>query len=338
MSSNIFPSNFRPTNITTFLNNYVAEKLSVPEPQNTEIELRLGAFGSKNSKSVLPFIEKLSCQSPIMINNTLKQSQSVIVKQFMLPFEQDSFYFDPSIAPASFYTKKAALDKFVAKEHKSEGLIIDFLIDNERYQWEVSAGKFYMNSKTNKENIDLINMGVHMRMSAARESKVPIVREEFYQKFSYKNISLVRIKFRSDYGFQFICFSLTKTYQVKNHDVFKYLFDELISQMDKNFKDETSDVIARVFKLINQYKLKHQYEIEAEIIDNLFLQGFIKANNVNGFNACIDRFFRNFIMVSALSESFQWTEYEQVLKENNKPVVKPVIGKYLETISSKTAK
>lgn len=336
MSSNIYPSNFRPANVTTFLSSYLAEKLSLPDIQGTEIELRLGGFVSKNSKSILPFIDKLSYQSPLMINHNLKHKDSGILASFTRPFEQESFNFDPSIDANTFFVKKAALDKYVPPENRTEALTIDFLMGGERYQWEVNDKQFFMNSKSNKENIDMINMGIHMRMSTAKEMKVIIDYQDFYQKFSFKNISLLRIKFRSNYDFQFIRFSLTKTYQVKHGDVFKYLFDELISQMNKNFEEtDVAAIIIRLFKVINHYKLKHQYEIEAEIIDNMFLQGFIKANNINGFNACVDRFFRNFIIMSALSESFQWTEYERLLKENGKPVVLPIIGKYLETINGK---
>ena len=278
---------------------------------------------------MLSYLEVLSQQSPILISSNVKNDKTI--NNYTQCFKRETFRFNPEIDSEEFYLKNNTFSTFVPSKNQSKEFIVDFMVGKERYQWDVTKNRFELSNKTKKENLDLISLGIHMRLSCAQEETRQADLEEFLELLKNKRLGLVRVKLRNNYDFQFIRFSLTKTYHITTTTItedFVYLLkDSLKGDLEQQRPDK------EVFGLINKNKLDFACEVEAEIIDTKFLVSLLKKNDYQQFRFFIERYFRNFNLIARRWMEFEWKNYEALLKSmSTEKLIYPVIGHYLEEI------
>lgn len=184
--------------------------------------------------------------------------------------------------------------------------------------------EFTENSKNNKENYDLLHNGLQYRLSLADEVNLKI--EDLKNVFSSNHINYARVKLRINIYFEYMEVSMTQTYSFKEQNYINQLRDLLLKKKDEE------GIFEKVMCFINDSKKNHENEIEMELSDLNYLRGLLENKNYQGFNSCIDKFFRNFEILYMIDETLNEEKLKQFFNKEQIKFVKPFIGKYLEKI------
>jgi len=366
MSNNIFPINYRPLSVKTFLYDYLADKIVKSRPhEKTEIEMRKGFFKSKSSQPVISsLVAKLSTQNPVLINTDIK-ADIPFLRTALAQMEPMNYNFDPNIPEKEFFELIDLFDRFQPKDSRQSEFSVDFKLNStnsfrkrverseqqngayatngtskfsaERLTWNVTEGTFQDSSKLHKENIDLLHQSSEYRISTCFEHNEDLAISDFLERVNGAGVSFMRVKSRINYTFQFMQFSFTISWNVNSEALSTLVLDRIKAAHNASETINSDTWIQVLMGIINQGRIKPSFEVESEIKDVDYLKGFIISQNFIQFHACIDRFLRNFELLYRTSIVPKHQEHQQFLRQHMKDdeMQFPVFGSYLETLISK---
>ena len=347
-----------------------------------EIEMRFGNFLPKDSTNkslsfnepIYQTLHEASMQSPNIVGTTDSSIKKLM--GFADPYGKNNFTnshfkynFEPKIGQSLFFDRidwlncggRSQVDKKGSVNQEPgkfiEDVTIDFLVNQKdrnlshRLTFDILSGQCLETKKIEKTTVDYMNQRCDYRLSGSFEQNKTLTKEEFKKRLSEQDLSLIRVKFRKSYIFQWLTFDFTRIREDRNIKASINLMKFIIFNLS-----DSEEIMSRI---LTEFDFPENFEVEMEIKDTRYLQDSFMDKDPSRFYRVSQRFFNNaevFYYKKTYGQNLDydiiWTEmHEKKLqedklnenKESENPfeknkqiekleVVYPQFGKYLESL------
>lgn len=191
--------------------------------------------------------------------------------------------------------------------------------------------KYLQTIKSNKTNVDVMHQGLCYRVGSAQELDQELDRKTFLKKLNIYGVGFTRVKIRKNFRFEFMEFSFTKTFEIKNQSKINEIL--YLAKIDTPDNLEVLKSQALCF-VENNKDTDCTHEIELEIVDMDHFRDFLKRKDLYGFNSVVFRMLRNAEALYDFPDSFHLGDYKQTIGKGIDPnlVQTPLIGEYLNSL------
>lgn len=338
--NHLLGKHWRPLTAKEVVCIFIAEHIGQDDPsRNLEIELRLGTFQLRpikrvNVDSVYKTLHFLSLQNPVIVGSTDPKVQQMLNMKSNCYIPDVSHRFNPSVSETFFLSRVQSIleqKRFISE--KKEFTIDFFPAKNKdelgRFTFDLENLCFLNTVKEGKHNIDLIHQGLCYRIGSAQEKVTELSKQDFIKSLNLYGVGFGRIKIRRSFRFQFMEFSFTKTFELKDRP----RLNEIQYIAKRDVQDDGEALKSICLSFMEKEHVVANHEIELEIVDVPFVRELLKSDYI-GFSKVVERFLRNAECLYNYPDEYHMQHYKGLFTEEDS-VEFPLYGEYLNTINRK---